>query len=207
MKKINILSTLTCLCAIVLLQSCELFGLPIQTEYPFEASIKDPRIFKSAYQFVEDRKSIDMFLMYTALTSTGLKEEYEKADRTFIILNDAAFTGYMTDKKFNSLVLEDLRPGQIDTLSLYLKSMIAFGKHTSLSLPAAPLELETVYKDATHRLFLNRRVQKPDNANKYQLYVNDFPGTKRWALVRTTNIEATNGIIHVVSNYPEYQAP
>jgi uncharacterized surface protein with fasciclin (FAS1) repeats len=200
MKNIKIFNILTVLVVSYSVVSCTLLGLPLQEEYPYEYTSKDPNIYMTAYQFVEGRQSLDMAKMYQAINLTGLKEEYEKPDRTFLILNDNAFASYITAKK-----LGDLANSNIDALRNYLLSNIVKGKFTSLDLTTVPMDMDILVKNDTLKLFLNRVPVGPSTANKYQLHINNFPGTARFITVRTSNILPTNGVIHVVNDYPEYR--
>ncbi len=180
--------------------SCTLFGLDLQEEYPYEYSSKDPNIYMTAYEFVESRQFNDMSRMYAAINLTGLQAEYEKEGRTFMILNDGAFGNYMNDNH-----LDDIASADVETLKNYLMSNIANGEYTSLELSTVPMEMDILFKNDSTKLFLNRRPVGASTANKYQIHVNNFPGTLKYFSVRTSNIIATNGVIHVVNDYPEYR--
>lgn len=183
-----------------LVTSCTLFDLPLQEEYPYIYTSKDANINMTAYQFVESRQAIDMARMFEAINLTGLKSEYEKPDRTYIILNDAAFNNYLINKK-----IANLPSVNVQVLTNYLMSAIAKGKFTSLDLTTIPMEMDILFKNDTTKLFLNRIPVTASTANKYELYVNNFTGSLKYFKVRTSNILATNGVIHVVNDFPEYR--
>jgi len=200
MKKSIIKNVIISVIAGFAVVSCNLFGLPLQEEYPYEYTSKDPNINMTAYEFVESRQTIDMARMYEAILITGLESEYREPNRTFIILNDNAFSSYMSDKNLTDLTISDT-----EVLKNYLLSNIARGEFTSLNLNTVPKEMDILVSNDSTKLFLNRRGVSVSSQNKYEVDVNNFPGSSRSFRVRTSNILPTNGVIHVVNNYPEYR--
>jgi len=81
-----------------LLSSCSMFGLDLQEDYPYEKSVLDPHIDKTARQYLEERgknpvvandtifKWMQLGLEYAELNLS----EYEQSGRSFILLSNNA---------------------------------------------------------------------------------------------------------------------
>lgn len=186
-----------CICIMALFQSCELFGLDLQKDFEYEYSPVELTIDMTAYEFIEERKNRDMSLMFEAIQLTGLKSEYEAQERTFIVWNDEAFSSYLADKRYTGLNTVD--KGDLKKL---LEGNIIRGQYHALDLTSTAVKVETLNPETV--LYIGLLTPGLTSQNKYGVRLNDFPNSNRVTNVVTSNIQPTNGIVHVVAAYPEY---
>lgn len=180
-----------------LLSSCNLFGLDLQKDAEYNYSPVRLTMDITAYEFIEARRDMDMFLLYKAIEKAGYREAFEMDDRTYIVLNDDALTAYLSSKRFASL---DAMP--VTQVREMLDMYIVKGRYHALDLSTTPVEVETLNPEK--RMFLSLRPQASDVSDQYQVVVNNFTGSGKVTNVVTSNLQPTNGIIHVVGSFPEY---
>ena len=175
------------------IQSCNLLGLDLQESYVYKHDPVQQKLNMTAYQFIESRKDIDMSLLYEAINKVGLRDSFEVQNRTYIVMNDLAFSSYLTDNKFSGL--KSMSNAQV---ILLLKKHIILGKYHSLSLTINPLAVQTVDPATKINLWLINAAF--DAQNKYMVYVS-FVGSTTVATVYTSNLQPTNGIMHVIQSH------
>ena len=93
-----------------------------------------------------------------------------------------------------------MKVGDIKTL---LNSYIVKGRYHSLDLTTTPVKVETMNPDAI--MYLSLRPQNNDAQNKFEVRINDVVNSGKVVSVVTSNLQPTNGIMHVVDAYPEYK--
>jgi hypothetical protein len=147
----------------------------------------------TAYQFIESRKNIDMSLLYEAISRVGVRDSFETQNRTYIVMNDIAFSSYLTAKKY-----ESVKSVPMVDLKKLLNQYIVIGKYTTLNLTTSPLKLQTL--DPAFQLGLYLKSAAIDTQNKYYCYVIIW-GKTYTTYVVTQNLQPTNGVIHVVESY------
>ncbi len=196
MKKTNknIVGILTICLISTLLTSCNLMGLDLQQNYEYHASPTKLTLDMTAYQFIESRKNIDMSFLYEAINRIQYKDSFETNDRTYIILDDIAFSNYLTYQRYAGL--KNMPNSEIVKL---LKKYIIKGKYHSLSLTTIPTQVETL--DPNVKLLLSLEPISIDSQNKYQVLVKTLGSTGNATRIVTSNLQPTNGIIHV-TDYP-----
>ena len=178
--------------------SCNLFGLDLQKDFEYEYSPIELTMDMSAYAFIESRKNMDMSLLYDAITLVGYQQEYEANDRTFIILNDIAFTSYLQDKHYSGL-----QAMKVEDIKTLLNSTIVKGRYHSLDLRTTPVKVETMNPETI--MYLSLRPRNNDAQNKFEVRINEVVNSGKVVSVVTSNLQPTNGIMHVVDDYPEYK--
>ena len=194
MKSIKkIIFGLFCL-ATIGLTSCNLMGLDLQKDYDYKSTPTKLTMDMTAYQFIESRKNIDMSLLYEAINRVQYKDTFETKNRTYIILNDIAFSNQLTYQKYAEL--KYMPNSEIVKL---LNKHIIKGLYHSLSLTTTPVQVETL--DPTIFLSICLESATMDSQNKYQVLVKRWGSTGNAQRVVTSNLQPTNGIMHVV-DYP-----
>ena len=194
MKSIKkIIFGLYCL-ATIGLASCNLMGLDLQKDYDYTSTPTKLTMDMTAYQFIESRKNIDMSLLYEAINRVQYKDSFEIQNRTYIILNDIAFSNFMTYQKYAGL--KYIPNSELIKL---LNKYIIQGKYLSLSLTTTPVKVDT--SDKNVKLSLSLEAVTIDSQNKYQVLVKVWGSTGNAQRVVTSNLQPTNGIMHVV-DYP-----
>jgi hypothetical protein len=196
---------------ISLFSSCELAGLPLQTDYQYEYANLDPHIGITAYEFIQKRSKVDMILFAYAVNKAGMKEEFEKPNRTYLLINDAGCNNYFSNKKitFQGMSKYDLQQwlGQFIVEGVYSSTDLTFSPEIVTTMPS-------VYFSQGGTLPFKRRFLSIDpvlsqNLNTYRVLI-DFVGkiTERDILkcgsVETNIIPSNGGVIHIFGKYPEY---
>ena len=183
-----------CCLATIGLTSCNLMGLDLQKDYDYKSTPTKLTMDMTAYQFIESRKNIDMSLLYEAINRVQYKDTFETRNRTYIILNDIAFSNQLTYQKYAEL--KYMPNSEIVKL---LNKHIIKGLYHSLSLTTTPVQVETL--DPTIFLSICLESATMDSQNKYQVLVKRWGSTGNAQRVVTSNLQPTNGIMHVV-DYP-----
>ena len=173
--------------------SCNLAGLDLQQNYKYTYAPIELKMNMTAYKFIESRKNIDMSLLYEAINRAGLRDSFEAQNRTYIAMNDIAFSSYLTAKRYEGVKFVPL----VDLVKL-LKQHIVIGKYTTLDLTTFPLKVQTL--DPAFQLGFYLKSAAIDTQNKYYFYVILW-GKTYTTYVVTQNLQPTNGVIHVVETY------
>ena len=195
MKKIN-KTSIKLICTILVMvgfMSCNLAGLDLQQDYKYTYAPIELTMNMTAYQFIESRKNIDMSLLYEAINRAGVRDSFETQNRTYIAMNDIAFSSYLTAKRYEGVKFVPM----VDLKKL-LNQYIVIGKYTTLELTTFPLKVQTV-DPATQLVFLLKPASI-DTQNKYYFYVG-LLGKQFAYYVVSQNLQPTNGFIHVTESY------
>jgi hypothetical protein len=172
--------------------SCNLMGLDLQQDYKYTHTPINLNLNITAYQFIESRKNIDMSFLYEAIQKVGCRDSFEVKNRTYIILNDVAFSAYLTSKKYAGInSMTNIELGKL------LNQYIIIGQYPASSLSIVPLTVTSSDKTEL-QLYLNDA--KIDDANKGLVKVNLMGSTTVRSIV-TSNIMTTNGVMHVTDYY------
>jgi Fasciclin domain len=195
MKKINKTSIKLIFTSLVMVgcMSCNLAGLDLQQDYKYTYAPIELKINMTAYEFIESRKNIDMSLLYEAINRAGVNELFVASDRTYIVMNDIAFSSYLTAKKY-----EGIKSVPLVDLKKLLNQYIVIGKYTTLNFTTSPLKLQTL--DPAVQLVSLLKPAAIDTQNKYYCYVGIWGKTYAYYVV-TQNLQPTNGVIHVIETY------
>jgi hypothetical protein len=133
--------------------------------------------------------------MATAIDRAGYRDSFELSNRTFIVMNDIAFSSYIKSKN-----LVDVNLASLVELKKILNKLTILGVYTSLDLTLTPIVVQTA-DPATTLLLTLKPLTQADDANKYIVRIADnkipLPNSPYKEVV-TSNLKATNGIIHVL---------
>lgn len=172
---IGILTTM----AIFAFNSCE-----IQEDFNYKKSNTSGPLGISAWEYIESHDSLT--LLSEAIMIADLKTYYEQQDeRTFIAPTNAAFKTYLEENAYESL---DQIPVPIlrNILRYHIVNSPVNFNNPDLMESNKPIAYETV----------NGQVIYLSHNTNYTGLVNQ--GTNRQWEITTSNLEATNGVIHVV---------
>jgi len=196
MKKIkNIGFGIICFCVTSFgFLSCNIAGLDLQQNYHYNYSPINLKMNMTAYQFIESRKNIDMSILFEAINRVGYRDSFEVQNRTYIVLSDIAFSDYMTSNKYSGL--KYMSDANIIKL---LKQYIIIGLYHSLTLTTNPTPVQTI--DPNVKLSLYILSVNIDIADKYQVFFNKWGTAGYTRKIITSNLQPTNGIIHVTDSY------
>lgn len=181
-KKMKLLRMLIAPLALAaLLVSCE-----IQPDYEYEYGNPGGKVNMTAWEFIQATDSLS--LMEQAIVATGLQSLYsETTVRTFIVPRNSAFRAYMKTNSYPNI--SAIPVGTLETVLKYhiVKARVIFTDPELLpsNNPIAyPTESGSV-------MYLSHNTS-------YQGVINQ--GTKKsWTMI-TSNIEPTNGVIHVTAD-------
>lgn len=207
---LNIHNNIILLVIVALLSGCEVAGLKFQENEDYDYHVLDPKINMTALEYLNLPRQDTVFrMMQKGLAYAGLTEEYSKPDRTFLFLTNAAILRYDA----NGTVNKDC----------------FFGKFKVNGVPATKWEDYPV--ETVRDLFLYHIIEgaysydnlspdntitaaiRPTNNTVYMMVVNDrdskirindFPEAIKPVQVRSSNIQATNGVIHALDLFIEY---
>ncbi len=165
----------------VMFASCE-----IQEDYEYVYGNPGGKVNMTAWEFIQTTDSLS--LMEEAISATGLQSLYSGTTvRTFIAPRNSAFRAYM---KTNSYANISAIP--VATLETVLKYHVVNAKviftDPELLLSNNPISYPT---ESGAVMFLSHNTS-------YQGLINQ--GTKKSWTIITSNIEPTNGVIHVTAD-------
>ena len=187
-KKLSVLAVM-----FLVFSSCNIAGLELQTDADHAYTPISSTLNMTAYEFIQSRKNVDMSLLYEAINTVEYKDSFEVQNRTYIVLNDVAFSGFMAANRYSSV--QSMTKAQIKAL---LNKYIILGKYLSTDLTTTPLTVQTI--EPTIKLTLYLRSVTLDTTNKYQVLIGMVGSTAvKWVV--TSNLQPTNGVMHIIESY------
>ena len=196
------------LCAVVALFSrCEIAGLEFQDDAPYNYHVLDPQTGMSAWEFLNLPREDTVFqLMQEGIAYAGLEEEYSKPDRTFLFVqndaiirfnpngtvNDDSYFGYrLLENGDTARVWQDY---PVEEVREFFQYHIFEGVYTfEQNLGPENVEANTL-TDETAFIRIGNERNSP-------IRINDFPFSLRPTTARSSNIQTTNGVIHVINGF------
>ncbi|WP_187260514.1 fasciclin domain-containing protein [Pontibacter beigongshangensis] len=197
-------------CAL-LLSSCDFAGLEFQKDDKYHYEVLDPKINMSAWDYINQPRADTLFNMaIQGVKYAGLEEEYKKQGRTFIIptwttfkrvntsngtLNSAAYFYKRKPDGTNATGWKDI---PVETVRKFFLYHIVDGEYSFDELTPDNTVVTTLLDEADNKMTL--RVLNDRNS---RIEVNNYLNTKRTSSIRTSNLQVTNGVVHVTDNYYE----
>jgi uncharacterized surface protein with fasciclin (FAS1) repeats len=164
-----------------MLASCE-----IQPDYEYEYGNPGGKLNMTALEFIQTTDSLS--LMEEAIVATGLQSLYSGATvRTFIVPNNSAFRAYMKTNGFANIAAIP-----VGTLESVLKYHVVNAK--VIFTDPALLQSNNPIAYTTE----SGAVMYLSHNTNYQGLINQ--GTKKSWTILTSNLEPTNGVIHVTKD-------
>ncbi|GET25400.1 DNRLRE domain-containing protein [Prolixibacter sp. NT017] len=164
----------------------------IQPDFEYQHSYTDPNLNMTAWEYIQQQDSLSF--LKEAITATGLQDMYSGADKkTFIAPRNSAFRDYLTTNNYSSI--SDIPVPILKNILLYhiIPQKILFTDSTFYTVNF-PVAFET---ENGQQMYLSRN-------NNYQGVINQ--GTNQsWTIV-TSNLEPTNGAIHISPALVYYSA-
>ncbi len=161
--------------------SCE-----IQPNYEYEYGNPGGKVNMTAWQFIQADDSLS--LMEQAIVATGLESIYSgSSPRTFIVPTNKGFRTYMNTNGYTAI---SEIPGDIlsEVLKYHIVNARVIFTDPELLPSNDPIEYPT---ESGSIMYLSH------NTN-YQGLINQ--GTKKSWTIATSNIEPTNGVIHITTD-------
>lgn len=181
-RKMRLLKMLfTPLIVSAMLASCE-----IQPDYEYEYGNPGGKLNMTALEFIQSADSLS--LMEEAIVATGLQNLYSGTSvRTYIVPRNSAFRAYMKTNGFANIAAIP-----VDALETVLKYHIVNSKviftDPALLQSNNPIAYPT---ESGSVMYLSHNTS-------YQGVINQ--GTKKSWTIITSNLEPTNGVIHITAD-------
>ncbi len=164
----------------------------VQESFEYDAHTPSGELGITAWQFIQQQDSLSM--LEEAITATGLESLYSgTTEYTFILPRNNAFIGYLTTNSYSSI--SDIPVPVLRNILLY---HIAEGK--------------VLFTDEVFYTGEAIVVSQTENGQDMYLSRNDsYIGTintgtnKSWS-IETSNLEPTNGAIHILADIAYYSA-
>lgn len=227
---------LTATCAFLLfliLGGCKkLGGLDLQQDVDHPTHTIDPRVNKTAWQYIKDRSSGSpdsiFSRMYQGIIYSGIDtNEYTKSGRTFILLNNGAIDSVISGKVsvacyFGHYLVnglpgtrwQDYSPTQVKAWLQYLILTKNYNYNFGSSINASDLIVLNAANASAPNLMppgsdtLNPQstllIELTDDRNS-SVILNNFAGSAYPTTMRTSGYVLTNGSAHVAQNVVYYQ--
>ena len=109
---------------VVLLSSCNLFGLELQRDAEYNYSPVQLTMDITAYEFIETRRNMDMFLLYKAIEKAGYREAFEMNRFQHLTYGEIASQLNVSSKTVDYRIQQALKLLRVD-LRDYLPILLA----------------------------------------------------------------------------------
>lgn len=194
--------------AAALLSGCEIAGLQYQDDAPYDYHVLDPQTGMSAWEYINKPREDTLFkLMLEGISYAGLEEEYSKPNRTFLVLQNEAILRFNPNGTINSgcyfgyNLLENGDTARawtdypVEEIREFFQYHIFEGVYTfGQNLGPENAEVKTLLEGET-------AVIRAGNERNSPVRINDFPFSLRPTTARTSNLQTTNGVIHVINGF------
>ncbi len=193
MKKILYFSFLAVVATV--LSSCELFGLSYAYSYEQEHGANFGKLDCDAFEWIEGRKGNDMALQYQAILRAGMESYYHDSVYTFFVMKNETWDTWLQAYHYSSM-------NQVPVWRIreYLMRSIIPGKYLSTDI-SVPIFVQTLDSTMTMRLY--KTIVAPtssQNLNSLRAGWTNPNGKINQVGVTTSNLEPTNGALHVQSS-------
>lgn len=159
----------------------------IQDNFEYEYSNPGGKLGVTAWEFIQQRSDI-LSMMEEAITIAGMQDYYSgSTEYTFILPRNSAFNDYLTANGYTNLSevpVETLR----SVLEYHIVKERVIFSDPDLILANNPIAYETV---SGQTMYLS-------HDTSYRGVIN-YGTKKSWTII-TSNLEPTNGVIHVTKD-------
>lgn len=175
-----------CFLTLALVVSCE-----IQEDFKYQPAGVDGVLGVSAWEYIQTNNDFEQ--LRRAITRTGLESLYQDQERTFMVPNNTAFDRYLQSSGYSA----------VDDIPLpILRNILRYhivNDRVIFTDPDIARDRPVAYNTENGQtMYLSRN-------NNYQGLINQ--GTARQWEIRTSNLEPTNGVIHVIDFIVYFSAP
>lgn len=175
--------------------SCEVFGLDYQYDYNNKTTTLQTELGVSCMTFIESKKNTDFSLLYEAIERAEMRNDYEKSGRTFLLLTDRDFEGWLVSYRYTSV---EVTPKAV--LQAFLRSYIIEGEYPTTRLTTSPIDIITLNQDRTIRMQVYKTPStSSQNLNSLSIGFVRADGSVQYRGATTSNLQPTNGVIHILN--------
>ncbi len=197
----HIIHKLLLLLAVAAIAGCS--DMKLQTDADYDASVLDPHIDMTAWEYLESRPDIFSKFM-AAVEYADMKAYYTQNDRayTFLVLTDGAVNNFVGAQ--GCTTVEECPVEEVRDLIRY---HIVDGEYSSYGdLPVEPIFVLTLRRGEQGLMTMLTR-KNPWMADAGKVVVNNTGsnGSSPMRLAVSSNIMPTNGVVHVFDNYCYYK--
>jgi uncharacterized surface protein with fasciclin (FAS1) repeats len=180
-------------------------GLDLQKNYDYEASVDDPHVYVTAWEFFNNNPDTFSELV-EAIDYTGLTEYYTqtKEKYTFLALNNTGMQAYRESVFPGTKSIRECDKETVKNMLLY---HIVDGEYSSYGqLPDEAIFVMTMLP-GENGLMTMCVWKNPWQAAVGKILVNETGsnGNSPQRKAKTSNIMPTNGVIHIFENYCYYK--
>jgi uncharacterized surface protein with fasciclin (FAS1) repeats len=192
---------------IILLSGCQIAGLEFQDDAPYDFHVLNPQTGMSAWEFLNLPREDTIFeLMQEGIAYAGLEDEYSKPNRTFLFLRNDAILRYNPNGTISSAsyfgynLLDNGQPATswqdypVEEVRQFLQYHIIEGVYTfGQNLGPENTEVTTLSGETA---FI-----RAGNERNSPVRINDYAFALRPTTASSSNIQTTNGVIHVINGF------
>lgn len=192
---------------LIFFSGCEIGGLAFQDDAPYDYHVLNPQTGMSAWEFLNLPREDTVFeLMQEGIAYAGLEEEYKKPDRTFLLIQNDAILRFNPngtvngDSYFGYNLLDNGEAAgkwqdyPVEAVREFFQYHILEGVYTfGQNLKPENTEVNTLTGEKAYI--------KAGNERNSPVRINDFPFSLRPTTARSSNIQTTNGVIHVINGF------
>lgn len=187
---------------LTLLSAC---GLDLQTDYDYKPSVDDPHVNMTVWDYMSTHQA-DFSTFQQAVEYVGLEDYYQqmKSKYTYLLLNNTAMKAYMDDVFPGTESISDCDSATVRKMILY---HIIDGEYSSYGqLDVEPRYVLTMLQ-GEEGLMTMSVWKNPWQAAVGKVLVNQTGSNANSPQrnAKTSNILATNGVVHIFENYCYYR--
>lgn len=198
-----------------LLGGCQIAGLDFQEDVKYDYHVLDPKVNMTAWEYMNTPRADTIYnLMIKGLAYAGIDPaEYSAPGRTYLFLTNNAIYRKQTNGTIDPNCVwakmkvkatgkvatkwQDYTPQEVKNLFNY--HIIVDGAYSYDNLTPDNLQATTMLEADNKYVFL-----KVINDRNSKIRINDFLNTTKFVEVASSNIQTTNGVVHVLNVYAEY---
>ncbi|MAZ29582.1 MAG: hypothetical protein CL868_21215 [Cytophagaceae bacterium] len=172
---------------------CAIYSCEIQEDYEYQPSGSTGKLGVTAWEYIQTKESLS--LLEEAIKISGLEDVYQAADtHTFIAPANSAFEEYLEDNNYESLA-EIPVPILRNALKYHIVKATVLFTDPDLIQGNNPLPYATE----------NGQIMYLSHNSNFQGIINE--GTSSQWTITTSNLEPTNGVIHISPSIVYFSAP
>ena len=176
---------------------CSLTGcLNYAYNYKYEPSAPVAAYEGTAYDFIRSRSEDKFSLWFEAIEAGGMRSFYEEEGNTYFLLEDDQLVAWLTSWHYSSV--SEMPKTAINTLLLGYSIP---GVYNTLDMTTTPIDVTSYDGEHIIRMRLYPTVSTASqNLHGMQAGWVNMDGSVDYRGISSSNIQTSNGIIHIVSS-------
>lgn len=162
--------------------------------YDYQPSTPSAVYSGTAYEYIRSRSEEKFSLWYEAIEAGGMKDLYEQDGYTYFLLEDDQLVAWLNSWHYSSV--SEMPQTAINTL---LMGYTIKGVYNSVNLTTSPIDVMSCDSDHVVRMRLYPNASTASqNLHSMQAGWVNYDGSIDFRNIISSNIQTSNGIIHVV---------